>query len=134
MSSAVVAVGLEKWPVQQHILFPRGLWRQLRRSQLEPSAVDFLPPGRFAVLFEGGEAAVEAQVAAAPGERAPAAVWDESALRQTTATGRAAFDWQECALARPGPGIAFVAAATDRAWSPLAERVRAAFDPEGVLV
>ena len=30
-------------------------------------AVDFLPPGRFALLFEGGEAAVDAQVEACPG-------------------------------------------------------------------
>ena len=32
---------------------PRALWRELHRSQLEPSAVDFLPAGRLACLFEG---------------------------------------------------------------------------------
>jgi hypothetical protein len=36
-------------------------------------------------------------------------------------------------LARPGVGIAYLAAAGERAWSPLAERVRASFDPEGIL-
>jgi glycolate oxidase FAD binding subunit len=113
---------------------PRGLWLELRRSQLEPAAVDFLPPGRLALLFEGGVAAVEAQVAAAPGARVDPAVWDESALRQAAAAGRAAFDWQECELARPGPGIAYVSGESTRGWSPLAERVRAAFDPGGVLV
>src|SRR5205814_3350595 len=40
---------------------PRALWQQIQRSQLEPAAVDFLPPGRFALLFEGGEAAVARQ-------------------------------------------------------------------------
>src|SRR5689334_12087407 len=45
---------------------PRVVWRELMRSQLEPSAVDVLP-GRVALLFEGPPAAVAAQVAAAPG-------------------------------------------------------------------
>ncbi len=113
---------------------PRGLWSTLQRSQLEPSAVDYLPPGRVALLFEGAKAAVDAQVAAAPGEQVDATVWDESMRRQAAAPGRAAFDWQDCMLARPGPGIAFVEAWAERAWSPLAERVRSAFDPDGILV
>ncbi len=115
---------------------PRALWRELQRSQLAPSAVDFLPPNRFAILFEGSQAAVDRQVEACPGvghRHQDRSVWDESAERQQGARGRAAFEWQECALARPGPGIAFVAAETDRSWSPLAERVRASFDPESVL-
>ncbi len=113
---------------------PRGLWQRLQRSQLEPSAVDFLPPGRVAILFEGSEAAVDAQIGSAPGERVDSSLWGESARRQAGASGRAAFDWQECVLARPGPGIAFVADTAERGWSPLAERVRAAFDPDDVLV
>ena len=99
-----------------------------------PSAVDLLPPGRLAVLFEGGEAAVEAQVAACPGERADAAVWDEARALQAArpaaarrSPGRSAWSHARA------PGIAFVAGPAARAWSPLAERVRAAFDPEGVL-
>ena len=112
---------------------PHELWAELRRSRLEPSAVDFLPPDRLAYLFEGGAAAVAAQVAACPGEPADGAIWAESARLQAAAGGRAAFDWQDCVLARPGPGIAFVAEPAERPWSPLAERVRASFDPEGIL-
>jgi glycolate oxidase FAD binding subunit len=112
---------------------PRGLWLELQRSQLTPSAVDFLPPDRLALLLEGGEAAVAAQVAACPGDQAPdTSVWAEAADRQLAATSPVAFDWQECRLARPGPGIAW-ADDPPRPWPALAERVRAAFDPEGVL-
>jgi glycolate oxidase FAD binding subunit len=112
---------------------PRALWVELRRTQLTPSAVDVLPPGRVALLFEGGAAAVEAQVAASPGARADAAVWDEAHALQQRAAGQVPFAWQGCLLARPGAGLAFVADPVERAWSPLAERVRAAFDPDGVL-
>jgi glycolate oxidase FAD binding subunit len=136
---ARVALRLHPRPVAEATVVaesedPRGLWRELHRSQLEPAAVDFLPPGRLALLFEGGDAAVEAQVAAAPGARVEAAVWEESALRQAAAARPVAFDWQECELARPGPALAFVAGEGGPQWSPLAERVRAAFDPGGVLV
>jgi FAD/FMN-containing dehydrogenase len=113
---------------------PRRAWGELQRSQLSPSAVDFVPPGQLALLFEGGEAAVAAQVAASPGAPADGSVWEESAARQASAGGRVPFDWQECVLARPGVGTAFVADPVAREWSPLAERVRAAFDPGGVLV
>ena len=112
---------------------PRAAWTDLCSSQLEPSAVDLLQ-GRLAMLFEGPSAAVEAQAAACPGERADEAVWAESARVQAAAAGREPFGWQECVLARPGPGIAYVAAAPDRVWSPLAERIRASFDPDGILV
>jgi glycolate oxidase FAD binding subunit len=111
----------------------RALWRELTRSQLEPSAVDLLP-GRVALLFEGTRSAVDAQAAACPGDPAGAEVWEESARLQAGAAARVPFDWQECRLARPGPGIAFVASPPEpRDWSPLAERVRASFDPEGQL-
>jgi glycolate oxidase FAD binding subunit len=113
---------------------PRAYWTVLQRAQLTPSAVDFLPPNRVALLFEGGEAAVAAQLGTCPGLRDTAgSVWDEVAARQLEARGRVPFDWQDCALARPGPGIAYVEQPVDRTWSPVAERVRAAFDPEGVL-
>jgi glycolate oxidase FAD binding subunit len=110
----------------------RALWQTAHRSQLEPSAVDVLPPGRVAFLFEGSRAAVEAQVAACPGEPAGAEIWVESAERQLGAA-RVSHAWQDCLLARPGPGIAFAESAPEGAWSPLAERVRASLDPEGVL-
>jgi FAD/FMN-containing dehydrogenase len=112
---------------------PRALWRELLRGRLEPSAVDFLPPGRIALLFQGGAAAVEAQVGACPGAPADPSVWEESAARQLEAGGRAPFAWQDCLVARPGVGLAFVAGEARAGWSPLAERVRASFDPEGIL-
>jgi glycolate oxidase FAD binding subunit len=110
----------------------KALWAELHRSQLEPSAVDVLP-GRVALLFEGPKTAVDAQAAACPGELADAAVWSESAERHARAV-RVPHTWQDCLLARPGPGIAYVESAPPAAeWSPLAERVRASFDPEGML-
>jgi glycolate oxidase FAD binding subunit len=112
---------------------PRAEWQRIHRSQLTPSAVDLLPPGRIALLFEGAEAAVDRQIETCPGDSPQdMSVWDESAERQV---GRPVpFDWQPCSLARPGIGLAWVDGdRPEPAWSPLAERVRAAFDPEGVL-
>jgi len=110
----------------------RTLWNTLRTSRLEPSAVDVLP-GRVALLFEGSESAVEAQVAAAPGARDDVGIWAESAAAQTAVGRPRAHVWQDCVLARPGIGVAWESEEGDDVWSPLAERVRAAFDPEGVL-
>jgi glycolate oxidase FAD binding subunit len=136
---ARVALRLHPRPAAQATVIaetenPRALWQELQSSQLAPSAVDFLPPGRFALLFEGGEAAVARQVETCPGAMpADTAVWEEAAALQQQATSRAKLDWQTCLLARPGPGIAFVESPRP-AWSLLAERVRAVFDPDGVLV
>lgn len=113
---------------------PRAYWHDLHASQLVPSAVDFLPPRRFALLFEGAPRAVDAQVEACSGARRDVAIWDAVAGLQLQARAREPFRWQDCLLARPGPGLAYVARDGDRSWPPLAERVRAAFDPEGVLV
>ncbi len=59
-------------------------------SQLVPSALDVLHPGRVAVLFEGGTAAVAAQVAAVRalvgGRDDDGSVWSES--RALQAAGR----------------------------------------------
>jgi len=112
---------------------PRALWGELLRSQLMPSAVDLLPPGRVALLFEGAGAAVEHQVGLCPGEPHDGSVWGEAAERQQRAGGRVPFAWQDCLLARPGCGLVFVEERVEREWSPLAEHIRAAFDPEGVL-
>jgi glycolate oxidase FAD binding subunit len=113
----------------------RAFWLELQASQLSPSAVDVLPPRRVALLFEGGDATVDRQVRTCPGVTLEdRSIWEESAARQQRARGRVAFDWQECLLARPGAGIAWVEAAEPKPWPPLAERVRAAFDPDGVLV
>jgi hypothetical protein len=114
---------------------PRDVWRRLQHSQLVPSAVDVLPAGRVAVLFEGASAAVAEQAAACPGAQADGSVWAEAAEIQLAAGGRVPFAWEgERSLGRPGPGIAFVDLPPERSWSPLAVRVRDAFDPEGVLV
>ena len=108
----------------------RSAWQELHRSQLEPAAVDLLPPSRVAVLFEGGEAAVAAQVARYTGVRPrDTSVWDESAARQS-AGAPAPFAWQDCLLARPGPGHAYLADGAPRPWSPLAQRVRASRSEE----
>jgi glycolate oxidase FAD binding subunit len=112
---------------------PRALWNELRRSHLEPVAVDLLPRGRFALRFEGVQEAVDAQVGACPGALSGEAVWEESASAQVASRSHVPFDWQACRLARPGVGVAYVEEPGATGWSPLAERVRQAFDPEGVL-
>jgi glycolate oxidase FAD binding subunit len=122
---------------------PRAAWRFIHRSQLSPSAVDFLPPNRVAVLLEGAPAAVESQVetcldGACPGARhRDRSVWDESAAKVLQAAGCVRFERFEqegCLVARPGPGLAWLEGPPmERTWSPLAERIRAAFDPAGVL-
>ena len=69
--------------------------RALRRSQLHPSALDVLHPGRVAVLFEGSERAVAAQLDAARalvgGALEGPAVWEESRERQGRSLGRVRF-------------------------------------------
>ena len=122
----------------------------LLASQLVPSAVDILHPGRVAILFEGGEAAVAAQVAATRslvgGEEADGAVWDESRALQGDALGQTSFapgelraflDRTPAALVRPSAGIAYlpyaVAPTTSASVKRLQERVRERFDPARVL-
>ena len=74
---------------------PAGVVRELRRSQLQPSALDVLHPGRVAVLFEGRERAVAAQLDAARslvgGAGADVAVWSEGRERQARSLGRVRF-------------------------------------------
>ncbi len=110
---------------------PAAFWSQLVTSPLEPVAVDLLAPGRAALLFEGSERAVADQVASAPGNEGDPAIWAEVLERQA-GSSPIPFTF-EAPLVRPGPGLAFGDGAA-RPWSPLAERVRAALDPEGVLV
>ena len=74
---------------------PAGVVRELRRSQLQPSALDVLHPGRVAVLFEGRERAVAAQLDAARalvgGAATDDAVWGEARERQARSLGRVRF-------------------------------------------
>jgi glycolate oxidase FAD binding subunit len=131
---------------------PAAVVAALRRSQLVPSALDVLHPGRVAVLFEGGEAAVAAQVATARaiagGEEADEPVWDDARDRQAAARGVVRFPPGELAarlagleagtVVRAGAGVAYTPneAARHAPARPLAalhDRVRAAFDPAGIL-
>jgi len=128
----------------------------LVRSQLHPSALDVLHPGRIAVLFEGSERAVDAQLIAARGlvggnETGPE-VWEEARMRQGAAPGRVRFAPGDLAdvlsglseaVVRPSAGVAYVREREPSGSEPqspeaagllrLQERVRLAFDPNGVL-
>jgi len=127
-----------------------GVVVALRRSQLQPSALDVLHPGRVVVLFEGSERAVAAQLDAARAlvGGAPAAgdVWAESRERQARSLGRLAFAPADLAgvlstlgeaVVRPAAGIAYVPrrvggvppAAARRLHRALAARL----DPAGVF-
>jgi glycolate oxidase FAD binding subunit len=120
---------------------------RLLRSQLQPSALDVLHPGRVAVLFEGSERAVAAQLAASQalvgGSEKDAEIWTESRTRQADARGRVRFVPGELGttltalregIVRPASGVAYVPhdVAEDPAPS-LVAAIRAQLDPHGVL-
>ena len=123
---------------------------ELRRSTLQPSALDLLWPGRLALRFEGNDAAVAAQAAAATrlvgARNGGGAVWDEVATRQARAGGRVSFTPGELAgtlerlpeaIVRVAAGVAYVREpeeTMDEAVRRLNERVRAQFDPDRILV
>jgi glycolate oxidase FAD binding subunit len=129
--------------------------RALMRSQLQPSALDILHPGRVAVLVEGSERAVAAQVATAQalvgGSETDMSVFDESRSRQAAASGRVRFDPGQLrrvlealndAVIRPAAGVAYTAedasykliqAESRDAVERLVEAIRAQLDPRGVL-
>jgi hypothetical protein len=113
-------------------------------STLVPSAVDVHWSDRLAVLFEGSERAVEAQVAAARelvgAEPAGKNVWAEAAERQSRALGRLSFTpgaladvlaSEEEAVVRVAAGVAYVRHEVpdprDPAEIALVERLVAAF-------
>jgi glycolate oxidase FAD binding subunit len=125
-------------------------------SQLQPSALDVLHMGRVAVLFEGSERAVAAQVASARrlmgGEESDASTWQETRGRQGAARGRLRFapgdladalsDLDE-AIVRPAAGVAYTATETPSdtvsqggsgdAQGGLLESIARELDPRGVL-
>jgi glycolate oxidase FAD binding subunit len=130
---------------------PAEVVRALRGSQLEPSAVDVLHPGRVALLFEGSTDAVGSQVEAARaligGDEADGAVWEESRERQRRALGRLGFvpgdlanvlSTLDEAIVRPAAGIAYVPHRVGGVPDAAARRIRRAlkerFDPAGVFV
>ncbi len=111
-----------------------------------------LHPGRVAVLFEGSERAVAAQLATAQAlvgaTESDVSVWDESRRRQAAAKGRVRFDPGDLAevvqtlseaVIRPSSGVAFAAeesASIDQSqggWQHLVARLAAELDPRGVL-
>ena len=123
---------------------------QLLRSQLEPSSLDVLHPGRVALMVEGGETAVAWQLAAARalvgGDEDDGSVWDEARSRQAGARGRLFFAPGELAsllagldeaIVRPAAGVGYVdhevEADVPEALRRLHDRIRLAFDPNGVL-
>jgi hypothetical protein len=123
----------------------------LRRSQLQPSALDTLHPGGVLVLFEGSPAAVDAQLATARalvgGVEARGDAWETSRRRQGAARGRIRFDpgllaatlaGLDEAVVRPAAGVAYTASDTvsqgvDDDALRLVERIRRELDPNGVL-
>jgi glycolate oxidase FAD binding subunit len=122
-------------------------------SQLQPSALDVLHPGRVAVLFEGSERAVAAQLASAQalvgGTEAGPEAWEESRGRQGKAQGRARFtpgelagvlDTLQEAVVRPSAGIAYTPHAPSyklsqggEAEARLLARIKNELDPRGIL-
>lgn len=134
-----------------------ALVARLLRSQLEPSALDVLHPGRVAILFEGSERAVEAQLHAARdlvgGTDGDQAVWGESRNRQAEARGRVHFapgnlaeelSHLSAAIVRPAAGIAYTrdenpsgsepqSPETPDAVHSLVRRIERELDPRGVF-
>jgi glycolate dehydrogenase FAD-binding subunit len=131
-----------------------GVAARILGSQLQPSAVDILHPGRVAMLFEGSERAVDAQLAAARasvgGEESDEAVWQESRDRQAASQGRIRFAPGDLAttlaqhaeaVVRPAAGLAYVPEAEaeaeadvmDSSTARLLAAIRLQLDPQGVL-
>jgi glycolate oxidase FAD binding subunit len=111
-------------------------WPALRASQLEPACVD-LVAGRLAIRFEH---AVDEQLDTARGlfggDEGDAAVWEHAAELQAAAKGRAVLardNLSQALVARVRTRVAYVDHDVPQAWGPLAERVRAALDPDGKL-
>jgi glycolate oxidase FAD binding subunit len=116
-------------------------------STLVPSAVDLHWPDRLALLFEGSERAVAAQMEKFGAKRAGDEVWAEAADRQRTARGRLSYPPGQLAevlagldraVVRVSAGVAYVPEPVDDPRDPveiaLVNRIRAGFDPAGVLV
>jgi glycolate oxidase FAD binding subunit len=123
----------------------------LLRAPLAASAVDLLWPGKLVVLFEGSRRGVDEQFELARslvgGAEDDRSVWEEVGARQGSSRGRLLFPpgklaqtlaGMDEAVVRVSAGVAYVpepvADPRDAAEVALAERVRAQFDPKGVLV
>ena len=141
LASGALVVHSDNTPCVVHLL---------RRSQLQPSALDVLHPGRVVVLFEGSPRAVAAQLETARalvgGIESNATVWDEARERQGRALGRRPFPPGDLAnllstldeaVVRPAAGIAYVphrvGGVPDAAARRLHRALKQRFDPAGVL-
>ena len=130
---------------------PAGVVRALRRSQLQPSALDVHHPGRVAVLFEGREGAVAAQmdaaralVGGAPGDaerlggraRAAGPRTRSHRVRRLETSATSSRRSTE-AVVRPAAGIAYVPHRVGGVPTAAARRLhralKARLDPAGVL-
>jgi glycolate oxidase FAD binding subunit len=126
------------------------LAQRVLRATFEPGAFDLVfrntSDSRALLRFEGTERAVDAQLGAARallgGDEVDGAVWDEVRARQGAMRGRVAFDPGRLdealrahpdAVVRVAAGTAYVPGPRPAAPSPLADRVRASFDPLGLL-
>ena len=115
------------------------------RSTLVPSAVDVHWPDRLALLFEGSERAVAAQVEAAReligAQAAGEKIWAEAAERQAEARGRLSFApgslsdvlaGEDEAVVRVAAGVAYLPHEVPDQRDPteiaLVERIRARFE------
>jgi glycolate dehydrogenase FAD-binding subunit len=132
-----VALRLHPRPCEARTLVAApDAWPALHRSQLEPACVDLLDD-RLAIRFEH---AADEQLTAARdllgGAEDDGSIWAEVAERQAAAKGRTRLANDTChklLVARRRSGIAYVDREVEHPWSALAERVRAAFDPDGKL-
>jgi glycolate oxidase FAD binding subunit len=125
-------------------------------SQLQPSALDVLHPGRVAILFEGSPRAVGDQVEHATWllescggtvtSIRETSVWDESRARQGAARGRIRFAPRDLgrtlplldeAVIRPAAGVAYLPVTAPDDTPPEVRRleraIRERLDPMGVL-
>jgi FAD/FMN-containing dehydrogenase len=123
---------------------------RLLGSQLQPSALDVLHPGRVAVLFEGSSRAVDSQfeqaVSLVGGRAAGEEIWEEARRRQASAGGRVHFAPRDLGLAllscdeaviRPAAGVAYGLARIQDDTPPdvrrLFDAIREQLDPSRVL-
>ena len=128
----------------------------LLHSQLQPSALDVLHPGRVGVLFEGSPSAVDEQIAAAQRLaesneglvtiRREEPIWDESRKRQGASLGRIRFAPGDLgralpliaeAVIRPAAGVAYLPVTAPDDTAPEVRRleraIREQLDPRGVF-
>ncbi len=123
---------------------------RLLGSQLQPSALDVLHPGRVAVLFEGSSRAVDSQfeqaVSLVGGREAGEEIWEEARRRQASAEGRVHFAPRDLgqallsddeAVIRPAAGVAYGLARIQDDTPPdvrrLFDAIREQLDPSRVL-